>query len=108
MNSPNTPEGELRKDHELWSLAQSIVNQLGDLWGAPVDVRQATNDECDDFVMALIDQHTQAKVVEELEKLHRSRGEGLPKRDYDNETDELIDDRIAWLKAQTKSGEKAQ
>ncbi|MFD7161356.1 hypothetical protein ACFV9C_42690 [Kribbella sp. NPDC059898] len=35
-------------------VAQNIVNQLGDLWEIPVDVRQATNDRCDTFVAGLI------------------------------------------------------
>lgn len=34
--------------------ALNIVNQLGDLWNVPVDVRQATNDEADAFVLKLI------------------------------------------------------
>lgn len=33
-------------------------------------------------------------IIEELELLHRTEGEGLPKRDYDNATDEAIDSRI--------------
>jgi len=42
--------------------------------------------------------------VEELTMLHRSQGKDLPKRDYDNETDELIDERIEHLN-QTSEGE---
>lgn len=41
-------------DADLRSLAMNIVNQLADLWKVPVNVRQATNDQCDDFVMKLI------------------------------------------------------
>lgn len=40
--------------------------------------------------------------IKELERLHRFEGEGLPDRDYDNVTDELIDERIAELKKEKK------
>ncbi len=36
-------------------LAMNIVNQLADLWGVSVEVRQNTNDQADKFVSALID-----------------------------------------------------
>jgi len=46
--------------------ALNIVNQLGDLWHphVPIDVRQATNDEADEFVRQLLNL-TAAEVLEE-------------------------------------------
>lgn len=41
-----------RKDAEI--LAYNIVNQLGDLWGVDVGLRQDTNDQADAFVARLI------------------------------------------------------
>ena len=39
------------------------------------------------------------QVLEELERLHRTNGADLPKRDYDNITDEEIDLRMDEIKA---------
>lgn len=44
----------LHIEHPELSVAYNIVNQLGDLWNVPVDVRQATNDEADEFVAGLL------------------------------------------------------
>lgn len=41
-----------REDAEI--LAYNIVNQLGDLWGVDVGLRQDTNDRADAFVARLI------------------------------------------------------
>lgn len=46
---------------------------------------------------AAIEAIIQAARIEELQRLHRFEGEGLPNRDYDNVTDELIDERIKEL-----------
>lgn len=35
-------------------VARNIVNQLGDLWKVPVDVRQVTNDHADRFIAGLV------------------------------------------------------
>lgn len=40
---------------------------------------------------------TKSARIDELKRLHRLEGYGLPKRDYDNRTDELIDDRLEVL-----------
>lgn len=37
-----------------FDVAYNIVNQLGDLWNVPVDVRQASNDRCWAFAAGLI------------------------------------------------------
>lgn len=39
---------------EIGFAARNIVSQLADLWQVPVDVRQATNDRCDEFTARLI------------------------------------------------------
>lgn len=43
---------------EAADAAHDIVNQLGDLWHVPVDVRQASNDLADEFVARLINSLT--------------------------------------------------
>lgn len=35
-------------------VGRNIVNQLADLWGVPVDIRQATNDRCWAFAAELV------------------------------------------------------
>lgn len=41
-------------------IGYNIVNQLGDLWEVPVDVRQATNDRCWAFASGLVAMAQQA------------------------------------------------
>lgn len=48
------------------NLAMNIVNQLADLWGVPVEVRQNTNDQADKFVQALINTATREGAIKEL------------------------------------------
>jgi len=50
-------------DVEVPFVAQNIVNQLADLWEAAVPLRQATNDQADQFVAKLLaDMLTAAEV----------------------------------------------
>lgn len=39
---------------KAFDVGYNIVNQLADLWEVPVDVRQATNDQCWDFAAKLV------------------------------------------------------
>lgn len=39
---------------QAFSTARTIVNQLANLWEVPIDIRQATNDQCDEFVVKLL------------------------------------------------------
>lgn len=50
-----------------------------------------------DWLEKFINRYADQRVAEALERLHRSQGNGLPKRDYDNEMDELIDEELAAL-----------
>lgn len=47
-----------------FDVGRNIVNQLADLWKVPVDVRQATNDDCWDFAERLIEEYTAAQPSE--------------------------------------------
>jgi hypothetical protein len=49
-------------------VAQNIVNQLADLWEVPVDLRQATNDRCDQFVSRLIKAHVETREARAIRK----------------------------------------
>lgn len=49
-----TPEAEGGPFRTSVDVAHNIVNQLGDLWHVPVDVRQASNDLADEFVAKLV------------------------------------------------------
>lgn len=59
------------------SAAMNIVNQLAELWNVPVDVRQATNDQADQFVTGLVDRARgdRAEIVADLRFLAEARGD---------------------------------
>lgn len=58
-----------------------------------------------EFVQAYTRQQVAEACIKELARLHRFEGEGLPLRDYDNITDELIDERIAELRLEANRPE---
>lgn len=85
------------EDRKVLAIARNIVNQLGDLWSERipsekwVSVRQATNDEADQFVAALISKAREAVEAkaraEGWDALYRTQFDGMPGADLSKVTD---------------------
>jgi hypothetical protein len=76
--------------------AMNIVNQLGDLWGVPVNLRQFTNDPADVFVRSVIEKAVTEARIDELKLLQAS--EDIPDDVKDVCYYPHIKDRLAALK----------
>lgn len=48
-------------------------------------------------LLVIIARENRLARIDELNRLHRREGDGLPDRDYDNVTDEIIDERLSAL-----------
>lgn len=84
MTSKHIPEDELARWYE--ELPEITLPTEEPVW-----------EVFESDIWKLLEQDRAAEREAVLRELHRNQGPGLPKRNYDNETDELIDDMLAEL-----------
>lgn len=95
-----TEEGdEQTETDELYSQIWTWVHEITN---ATADTRKEGEADRDRF-LALLAAWSRQQTARILERLHRTDGEGLPKRDYDNVTDEAIDAELAALRVGLES-----
>lgn len=81
---------------QLGEIVAVLINPISSQAFLDVDYRKL-KDEAIEQLEVLCQEIAREARLDELNRLHRYEGKDLPLRDYDNVSDELIDERIAEL-----------